>query len=416
MCSVKLKFRPSAVEGREGTIYYQVTHNRRVRLLATDYHIFQTEWDEKKKVVTFAGAFNVRAAIIRSVRDRVAADIARISKIIRRLDAGGIAYETDDIVAEFLRYTREYSLFNYFNAAIARLKRNGKLSTADNYKSTLNNFKKFLTGRASCDNGSNCHDMMIDNLNSGIMEDYEAWLHRRGITPNTSSFYIRILRAVYNRAVDEGIIENQNPFRRVYTGVDKTIKRAIPIEAIKRLRMLDLIASPRLDYARDMFLMSFYLRGMSFIDMAYLRKTDLNGGYVTYRRRKTNQLLTIRWTREMQEIIDKHKENPTDFLLPIIKDSSGNLRSTYKNKLHAINRDLKRIALSIDIATPLTMYVARHSWASAAKTEGIPTSVISEGMGHDSEATTRIYLASLQTSVVDNANSQILKSLNNCSN
>ena len=60
---------------------------------------------------------------------------------------------------------------------------------------------------------------------------------------------------------------------------------------------------------------------------------------------------------------------------------------------------------------PLTMYVARHSWASAAKAKGIPVSVISEGMGHDSESTTQIYLASLDTSIVDSANSIILNSL-----
>ena len=163
---------------------------------------------------------------------------------------------------------------------------NGKVRTSETYKSTLNSFKKFRQDE----------DIMLDCLTSEIMEAYEAWHHKRGIALNTMSFYIRILRAVYNRAVEDDIIENRNPFRKVYTGVDKTVKRALPLSVIKKIKALDLSLTPALNYARDMFLMSFYLRGMSFIDMAFLKKTDLKNGYVTYRRRKTGQQLIIEWT------------------------------------------------------------------------------------------------------------------------
>lgn len=252
---------------------------------------------------------------------------------------------------------------------------------------------------------------MLDCLTSEIMEEYEAWHKGRGVAPNTISFYTRILRAAYNRAVEDDIIENRNPFRKVYTGVDKTVKRALPLPVIKSIKALDLTLTPPLDFARDMFLMSFYLRGMSFIDMAFLRKTDLKNGHVTYRRRKTGQQLTIEWTKEMQMILDKYSENRSDYLLPIIRNLGTNERCTYRNAGYNINHNLKTIADMVGITIPLTLYVARHSWASAAKDKGIPLSVISEGMGHDSEATTQIYLASLDTSVVDRANSLILKSL-----
>lgn len=132
-----------------------------------------------------------------------------------------------------------------------------------------------------------------------------------------------ILRAVYNRAVEDDIIEKRNPFRHVYTGGDKTIKRALPLAVIKKIKALDVSLTPALDYARDMFLMSFYLRGMSFIDMASLKKTDLKNGYVTYRRRKTGQQLIIEWTKEMQMILDKYPENKSDYLLPVIPDSTS---------------------------------------------------------------------------------------------
>ena len=109
----------------------------------------------------------------------------------------------------------------------------------------------------------------------------------------------------------------------------------------------------------------------------------------------------------MSEIIVKYPENKTNFLLPIIKEE-GNERRQYDNALHLVNYRLKELSTMLKLQRPLTMYVARHSWASAAKAKNVPLSVISEGMGHDSEATTQIYLASLETSVVDKANKMIL--------
>ena len=292
-------------------------------------------------------------------------------------------------------------MFNYMESIIAKLKQNGKIRTSETYRAALNSFRKFR-----CD-----EDIMLDCITPEIMEDYEAWHRRRGIAPNTISFYTRILRATYNRAVEQEIIETRNPFRHVYTGIDKTIKRAIDLSVIRKIKSLDLPLKSALDFARDMFLMSFYLRGMSFIDMAFLKKTDLANGSIVYRRHKTGQKLVIGWTAEMQALLDKYPENHTDYLLPIIRKSGTNERRTYRNISYNINRNLKRIAGIIGLTIPLTLYVARHSWASAAKAKGIPLSIISDGLGHDSEMTTRIYLASLDTSVVDKANAIIIGSI-----
>ena len=110
----------------------------------------------------------------------------------------------------------------------------------------------------------------------------------------------------------------------------------------------------------------------------------------------------------MQEIVDKYPENKTEFLWPIITQRNGDYRKQYTNELHRVNHLLKKIGKQLEILIPLTMYVGRHSWASIAKSRNVPISVISEGMGHDSENTTQIYLASLDTSVVDKANKKIL--------
>lgn len=405
MASIKVKFRPSTVTDREGTIYYQVIHERKVRQLLTDYHIFPSEWDGSRSAVAVSYK-SERQSFLLFIRERIRLDIERLTKISRKFDADGFSYTASDVVDEFHRYTYEYSLLAFMGSVIAKLRRNGKVRTAETYKATLNSFKTFLACQAFVDG-----DIMLDSLNSEIMEAYEAWHQRRGVALNTISFYTRILRAVYNRAVEGGIVENRNPFRHVYTGVEKTVKRALPLAVIKKIKLLDLSQIPSLDFARDMFMMSFYLRGMSFIDMAYLKKSDLRNGYVTYRRRKTGQRLTIEWTRDMQLVLDKYPVNESDYLLPIIRTSGINERCAYRNVGYNINHSLKRIPPMLGLDFRLTMYVARHSWASAAKSQGIPVSVISEGMGHGSETTTQIYLASLDTSVVDRANAVILQSL-----
>ena len=400
MTSIKVKFRPSTVAANEGTIYYQIIRERKVRQLISNYKVFPYEWDDNRSMV-ITSQQSERKSFILSIRERIRWDVERLTKIYRKLDADGLAYTADDVIDEFNRYSHEYSLFNFMESVIIKLKQNGKTRTSETYFVTLNSFKKFRNGE----------DIMLDSLTSEVMEAYEAWHKQRGIAPNTISFYTRILRAVYNRAVEQDIIENRNPFRHVYTGVDKTVKRALPLTTIKKIKALDLSLTPSLDFARDMFMLSFYLRGMSFIDMAFLKKSDLRNGYVSYRRRKTSQQLIIEWTIEMQMILDKYPENASEYLLPIIRNPSTNERCKYRNVGYNINRNLKHIAEMVDVQIPLTLYVARHSWASAAKAKGIPVSVISEGMGHDSETTTQIYLASLDTSVVDRANSLILKCL-----
>ena len=286
MASIKVKYRPSTIADHEGAIYYQIIHERKVRQLNTEYHVMPDEWDESRSMVTTKQT-SERKSFILSIRERIRWDVERLTKIDKRLDSEGLSYTTDDVIDEFRRYAKEYSLFNFMESLIIKFKQNGNIRTSETYTAALNSFKKFLASQASKDDYRKDEDIMLDCLTSEIMEAYEAWHKQRGNSPNTISFYTRILRAVYHRAVEDDIIENRNPFRHVYTGVDKTIKRALPLSTIKKIKGLDLSISPPLDFARDMFIMSFYLRGMSFIDMAYLKKTDLKNGSIVYRRRKT---------------------------------------------------------------------------------------------------------------------------------
>ena len=402
MASVKVKFRPSSIEGKEGCIYYQVIHNRVVRHIAADLNVHESEWNAEASSVTIpAWIDSDRKHNLHIVQKHITRDVLRLEHIIRDLTLKGTC-SADAIVDGYRKQTSTQSFFNFMDSVIGQLKRLNRERTSETYSAALSSFMHFRRNK----------DVQLDDMDADLMMEYEAWLKTKDVSLNTISFYMRILRATYNRAVEKGLTVQKHPFKHVYTGMDKTRKRAISLKDIKRIKEIDLSGKPHWELARDMFLFSFYTRGMSFIDMAYLKKSDLKNGILSYRRHKTGQQLHIKWENCMEAIVARYAAGCSDeYLLPILKLPSKKLRSQYKSTLFRINKYLKEIAKLCGIATPLTMYVSRHSWASIAKSKNIPISVISEGMGHDSEETTRIYLASLDGSVIDKANFIILKDL-----
>ena len=403
MTSIKLKFRTHTDSTKEGALYFQIIHDRVVKQVKTDYRIYSHEWDKQRIEIVKEFPFSEpRNEALKVIRDKVVWEQHKLEQIVKALEDSGRAYTANDIIRRYKEAASDKTtVFEYMRRQSERMKMLGKVRTGETYQQTLRSFMKFRNGV----------DLYFDMLDADMVEQYESYMRANNLSRNTTSFYMRILRCIYNRAVEDGLTQQSNPFKRVYTGVDKTAKRAIMLKEIKRIKELELTDKPDLDYARDIFLFSFYLRGMSFVDLAYLRKKDLANGYITYIRKKTGQQLSIRWERSMQEIVDKYPENPTQYLLPIITRQDGTERKQYLNKILFVNRKLKQVARLAKISTPLTMYVSRHSWASIAKSKNVPLSVISEGMGHDNEETTRIYLAAIQTNQIDDANRRILKEL-----
>ena len=401
--TVKVKFRPSTVADRPGTIVYFVTHRRVVKQITTGYKIYQYEWDEERNdIVRLSQVSSDRLGIIKSIRDKIAWEKKRLDKISVDFGNKGQAFSTDDIVQEYYASSADKTtVFEYIKMQIERLKNAGKERTSETYKQMLMSFMKFRNGE----------DLHFDMIDTDLICQYESYMRVSNLCRNTTSFYMRTLRSVYNRAVEDELTTQNNPFKRVYTGVDKTSKRAIGLKEIKKIKDLDLSNTPTLDFARDIFMFSFYMRGMSFIDIAYLKKKDLSNGFVVYNRRNAGQQMVVKWEKSMEEIANKHPNEYNTFLFPIIINQDGTERKQYLNKMLLVNKYLKEIAKLAGIGIPLTMYVARHSWASIAQAQNIPMKAISLGMGHDNEETTQIYLASIQTSIIDNANNKILNLL-----
>lgn len=274
-------------------------------------------------------------------------------------------------------------------------RKTGRTRSAETCLTALNSFKRFRKHA----------DLGYDEVTSDLVQRYESYLKEQGLCRNTSSFYIRQFRTCYNLAVEQGLTADRHPFRHVYTGVDKTAKRALRQEDMSRIYRMDLSGLPQAAFARDIFMFSFFTRGMSFVDMVYLRNSDIHDGVLTYARHKTGQMLSMRIEPQLQHIIDRYS-NASPYILPVLaKDDSYD---NYRQQQRELNKFIRKIGVLLNIPEPLTFYVARHSWATLARDCGTPLTVISAGMGHTSERTTRIYLAQLDHNIIDKANRKII--------
>lgn len=400
MASIKLKFRASARKDKEGILYFQIIHARKVRQIRTNIKVKAWEWNESDSRLLLKGGDAERESYLVNAQRILNAEFQKLRIGISELENNKGVYTVDDIVAHFNRVDNKNSFLNFIQQIIELQTKLGNYRLSEIYSTTCNCLMRYTNG----------NDFSFDTLDSRFVMSFETYL-KGHVSMNTSSFYLRNFRAIYNRAVEEGIVEQSYPFKHVYTGIDKTVKRAVSLNIIRKLKNMDLSDTPRLAFARDMFMFSFYTRGMAFIDIAYLKKSDLRNGRLVYSRRKTKQKLVIKWEKCMHDIVKRYSQPGSVYLLPILLRSGMKERNDYRNMSCKINDSLHVISKRLGLETPLTMYVARHAWASIAKSKNIPLSVISEGMGHDSEITTRIYLATLDTHAVDKANNIIIKSL-----
>lgn len=400
MASIKVKFRPSTVIGKDGTLFFQIIHLRQVRQLSTSLHISDSEWNTADASVimpTVASAKRIK--YLSAIKENLKEQNKKLLSIISWLDNKGNSYTAEDVVRAYNTPHAIVGLVSFTRKLIEDLNKIGKIATVKRFDTTLNSLLRYTDG----------YEVAWNELTSTFILGFEVFLIKRGLCRNSTSFYMRNLRAIVNRATEQDFEVPRNPFKHVYLGVDKTLKRAVSLDVVRQIRDIDLSGHPSLDFARKVFMFAFYTRGMSFVDIAFLKKSDLNNGIITYSRRKTRQQLMVRVEPETWKLIDSFGENKTAFLLPILNDGIADTQQQYENAYFRINRNLQKVGRILGLETKLTLYVARHAWASIAHSNHVALSTISKAMGHNSEKTTIIYLQSLDTASVDKANSDIIR-------
>ena len=309
MATIKLKFRTSSKDEKEGTLCYQVIHKRNVRWITTRHRIRASEWNRRTASITLTGN-RERDCQLRLIQSAVIWEMEQRKRIIRQMDTEAKDYTIEMLFQAFEHLPECVTVFDFMQKQIDRKREMKRFGTARTYANTLRSFREFR--------GNN--DLTFTELTQEMMEQYEAWMTHRGLKQNSIRFYLRTLNTLTRKAIDEHLMEDRQLFAKVRLSYVKTTKRAITESQIRRIERLDLSGKPAQALARDMFMFSFYMRGMSFVDMAFLRKADLKYGMLSYCRRKTNQHLTIAWHRALQDIIDRyaHLTRNTPYLLPII--------------------------------------------------------------------------------------------------
>ncbi|MDR3047417.1 MAG: site-specific integrase [Bacteroidales bacterium] len=394
MTSVKIKFRKSTIENKEGVLCFQLIHNRKTKLVTTRFRLLSSEWNDRLSTVITDGADKDRSCYLQNLKEGLELEVRQIYGLISILEKRS-SYTTGELTEYYTSQSFNGYFFPFIKYLIKKLKSENRAKTASVYEVAQRSFSRFRYGE----------DVMIEKIDSVIIGRYETYLKQNGVSSNSISCYMRALRAIYNQAVQRGLTVSKNPFKDAYTGIEKTSKRAVNEDVITALIRLDLSEYSNLQLARDLFMFSFYTRGMSFIDMANLRENNLKNGYLVYARSKTKQVLTVKIEKCIEEIIERYKDlTINDYILPIYSEQ----RYDYNRYLRTYNKRLERISEMLNMEKPLSSYVSRHSWATIALRKGISVQIISEGMGHENEKTTRIYLASLDQSVIDNANARII--------
>lgn len=397
MATIKVKLKKSSSNNRIGFIYYQVIHNRKAKQIASNLPISKTYWDNGKEQIISTDSYSLL------IKNIIESDLTMFGMVESKLSLSGNKYTIPDIIEQFEIIRHRPTLKEFIHAEVSSLIQYGKYGTARNYIKTLNSINTYLQGI----------DIHLYSITENLIDGYNAYLHHRGIMRNSVSFYMRILRAIYNKAARQHLVEHSNPFAKVYTGIDSTRKRAVDEKIIMNLSNLDLSKMESLSLARDLFLFSYCTRGMSFVDMAYLKWSNVKGNDIIYIRHKTKQQLKIRIEPQIHGIIAKYASISTyPYLLPILTTADPHKAFIqYQSALNYYNKLLKKISFMLKLDSSLSSYTARHSWASVARNYNIPLSVISAGMGHTSDKTTLIYLTSLENASIDMANHKIISML-----
>ena len=363
-------------------------------------HVLPHWWDAEKETLAVYGD---NAGLLARYRRQIKKDLLCIRRIICEWE--GTEYALADVIKRFYALNEvESTMLSCLAALVDELKGDGRWGTARNLQRALNSFSLFLGGE----------DISLGQMDERLVGEYEQWLRTRKVSRNSSSFYMRNLRSAYNKLVSRNLTEQTFPFRNVYTGVERTRKRAVREGAVIRLLNLDLAHSASLAFSRDLFIFSYCTRGMAFVDIAYLKKGDVSRGMLNYIRHKTGQHLTVRIEPFVEEIIKRYEPyvRNSPYLFPIItSDNPEEAFRQYQTALGYYNRKLKQLGELVGESLCLSSYPARHSWATIARNHNIPLSIISAGMGHTSEKTTLIYLDSVDGSLVDEANEEIVKAL-----
>lgn len=291
----------------------------------------------------------------------------------------------------------------YMSGLVECMEQEGRYGTAHVYRFALRCLCKYCGGRP----------FRFSDLTPGWLQKFQEYLLSRRLRWNTVSTYLRMLRAVYQRGVDSGLAPYRpRLFRGVYTGSRPGGKRALGESSLRFLSHTPQ-PEPCLERARQLFLLLFALRGIPFVDVAYLRPCDLQGEVLVYRRRKTGVCLRVRLESWAVAFLKRCRSSDpaAPYLFPFVRCEGARGYREYQNSLRVFNRHLRLLAERCGFAGGLSSYTARHSWATLANNKRYQHELIRDAMGHSSVKVTETYFRSHADEQIDAMNKDLLRSV-----
>lgn len=392
---------------QDGTfpLVIRITYDRKSIYLPLGYNMAEKDFDAKNQRIRPSSKI---ASNITRLNNGIREKLKKIYDTVTRLEEEG---KIESLSMSSLKKEIEgksvgnMDFFDFIDSLIKDLKKAGKYGNAEIYSTLRNKIEKF--------HGKN--SLPFRQINYAFLKKLETQHYASGNTAGGLSVYLRTLRAVYKKAIKHGIAkENHNPFN------DYSIKNGTPKRQFLNREQLETLKDTSMEEfflarARDLYMASFYLRGMNWMDMALLKGENIQGDFerITYIRAKTkNKLFSIKVTPALKQILLNYNNDvieKDDYLFPILtKDvSKYQIHETIKNKRKRQNIYLKRLAERLEIPS-FTIYSARHTYANILKRSGAPSNVIQDSLGHATEAMTQAYLSSFETNVIDDYDAKIM--------
>lgn len=394
--SVSLKRRQGAVS-REGTLYLQVICRRKVKQTSLPYRLYEDEWDEKRQqAVVRQGCHPKRCLYLIEVNRKAEEEVQRMQKVIAHL-SNEPTVSAKIIIDNYKALHKDCSFIVYIEQVINQFADEKREASVRHYRSLRNSLLKCLDKE----------DILLTDIDEQLVKKYESWMIGRKLHLNTIAFYMRNLKALWNRAVREGIIEERPfPFKGINTSVGKSKKKAVDEVVMRKIEKLEINKlTAKEAQARLFFLFSYYTQGMAFIDLAHLTDKNIQGDYLVYTRHKTGETIRVKLLPVMSKIINHQRKSRTGLLFPILSDPNASYKE-YESQLRLYNGQLT--ALGKMVGAELSSYVARHSWATHSKNLGAPDSDIARGMGHTNVETTQTYIDSSKNNLLDMINKKLV--------
>ena len=385
-------------------IILRLGHHGKTTSILTGYSVLEKEWDTKNKLIKKSHQVSGSVARINNIIQKQRAEA--MGAIVKLEESGELQNLTVVQLRNLLFKEHSSSSFTHFAEKIVQeLYVANRTGTARSYQGVLAVLKRFFKKE----------DIHFSEISYSFLIKFEVHHKANGNGTNGLAVYLRTIRALYNRAIKEGLVSKESyPFTEYKIKTVPTVKRALDWNFLQKIIALELEATHPCFKARNYFLASYMLYGMNYSDMAFLQKSDIIHGRIKYRRRKTSKLYDIKISQALEKIlnyyIDQNKECP--YVFPIIK--SENAIEQENNILWSrkrYNKQLKALAALCGIEQNLTSYVSRHSFATQAMMQDVPLQAISSMLGHSSIKTTEIYLKSLPTNILDDYNQRILQNM-----